>query len=389
MKSKLHRLPRWLRSMSGHWALRPRRGQSIAAMLTRALLITVLIVGVLISTGVSGIQAQTHPRGESPGNAIAVPLISPCAKAPKYEECGTVTGDFRNNWPQEDGRILDTNWFRFSAKAGWTYQIIAPAPEAMAGRVGVGSLSLLDQSGASILASADTARNHFTLVWVAPSSGDYLLRYVITFLESSHADIPLSIHVKAPSGGVHPVVDDPTPSFTPRPITPTTTRGNVPVAFHLELQTAWDPRTSGGNPLAIDLSGSDAETCELDFLVPGQLFLVQQLNEPGKGDLILDEGDRPCVAGSPANSDEHRVLYIPNDGFSGKDSFTYAVTDSDGNVSAPATVVITVIKQENIGDEGGGTCSAPLPLGGKAEPSLFAVLLGVIGLVSVRRRFSR
>jgi len=40
--------------------------------------------------------------------------------------------------------------------------------------------------------------------------------------------------------------------------------------------------------------------------------------------------------------------YTPDAGFSGHDSFTFSLTDTDGNVSAPATVTITVLAHCNV-----------------------------------------
>jgi len=55
-----------------------------------------------------------------------------------------------------------------------------------------------------------------------------------------------------------------------------------------------------------------------------------------------------ALASAPADgtvtvNPDGSFVYTPDAGFSGKDTFTYALTDTDANVSAPAAVTITVL----------------------------------------------
>ena len=65
----------------------------------------------------------------------------------------------------------------------------------------------------------------------------------------------------------------------------------------------------------------------------GDAFTFTIATEPSKGSVGLSE-------------DGVTFLYVPDEGASGEDSFTFTATDTGGNVSAPATVHITIIKQK-------------------------------------------
>jgi hypothetical protein len=84
-------------------------------------------------------------------------------------------------------------------------------------------------------------------------------------------------------------------------------------------------------PVAIMLSGSDGETCELTFAI---------VSNPANGSLS-GLADHACSGGGPF-TDQAAVTYTPANGFAGSDQFTYSVTDGDGE-SAQATVDIDVI----------------------------------------------
>lgn len=92
---------------------------------------------------------------------------------------------------------------------------------------------------------------------------------------------------------------------------------NAPTARALEL------RTYRGIPYQGTLEGSDPRGLDLTFAV------VQQ---PKKGTVELDGAN---------------FVYTPRDNASGADSFTYAVTNSDGAVSLPAAVTITIEKTKS------------------------------------------
>lgn len=88
--------------------------------------------------------------------------------------------------------------------------------------------------------------------------------------------------------------------------------------------------TNEDTTVAIALSGSDAELCELTFSI---------VTGPTHGTLGSITNNA-CVSGSP-NTDSASVTYTPNANFNGSDSFTYKVNDGsvDSNV---ATASITV-----------------------------------------------
>jgi len=99
----------------------------------------------------------------------------------------------------------------------------------------------------------------------------------------------------------------------------------VPTANATSASTAQD------TPVTITVSGTDPETCELSFTV---------VNNPNHGSAGTP-GAVACVPGSP-NSDSATILYTPNSGYTGSDSFTFRVNDGTAN-SAQATVSITVV----------------------------------------------
>ncbi len=88
--------------------------------------------------------------------------------------------------------------------------------------------------------------------------------------------------------------------------------------------------TNEDTAATVDLSGGDAETCELGFAI---------VTPPSHGSLQPIVG-AACVAGSP-NTDTASVIYTPASNYSGTDSFTYKTTDPTLD-SAPATATLTV-----------------------------------------------
>ncbi len=89
--------------------------------------------------------------------------------------------------------------------------------------------------------------------------------------------------------------------------------------------------TSEDTPVAITMSGSDAQQCDLTFSI---------VSGPTNG-VLGSVSNSSCTPGSP-NIDTASVTYTPNLNFNGSDSFTYQVNDGtlDSNI---ATVSITVI----------------------------------------------
>jgi len=82
--------------------------------------------------------------------------------------------------------------------------------------------------------------------------------------------------------------------------------------------------------VSVGLGGTDPETCDLAFVISTQ---------PSHGTLGTTN-DQPCTAGSP-NTDAATVVYTPDAGYSGTDSFEYTVGDGTAT-SAPATVDVTI-----------------------------------------------
>jgi subtilisin len=88
--------------------------------------------------------------------------------------------------------------------------------------------------------------------------------------------------------------------------------------------------TSVNTAVAVTLSGSDAEQCELTFSI---------VTPPTKGSLSTI-GNNACSSGSP-NTDTASVTYTPSVDVSGSDSFTYKVNDGTLD-SGTATVSVTI-----------------------------------------------
>jgi subtilisin family serine protease len=89
--------------------------------------------------------------------------------------------------------------------------------------------------------------------------------------------------------------------------------------------------TAYGKAVAVTLTGSDVETCNLTF----------QIVAPPANGTLTAPSNIACVSLLSPYTDSSKVTYTPAAGFSGPDGFTYRV--SDGTAwSAPAAVSITV-----------------------------------------------
>jgi hypothetical protein len=101
--------------------------------------------------------------------------------------------------------------------------------------------------------------------------------------------------------------------------------GNTPPVTQTQSVT-----TNANTPLTVTLTATDTQQCQLVFNI---------VTGPANGSLGA-LANQPCVAGSP-NSDTATVVYTPNAGYTGSDSFTWRA--SDGQVfSSNASVNITV-----------------------------------------------
>lgn len=96
------------------------------------------------------------------------------------------------------------------------------------------------------------------------------------------------------------------------------TDNSAPIAENLTLKTFQ----------GVGISGSFAATDP-----EGDPLTFQVTDSPARGEIILDDTD-------PA-----AFRYVPFEGKKGKDSFSYVAVDSQGNVSQPASVKITIEKQ--------------------------------------------
>ncbi len=102
-------------------------------------------------------------------------------------------------------------------------------------------------------------------------------------------------------------------------VTQQTSQDNsAPIAEHLTLTTYRDVAIAS-RFAAVDPDG-DAVTFQI-------------VDSPARGQVTVDETDTAAF------------WYTPYEGKKGKDSFTYVAVDSNGNVSEPATVSITIEKQ--------------------------------------------
>ena len=88
--------------------------------------------------------------------------------------------------------------------------------------------------------------------------------------------------------------------------------------------------TDAETPVAIELSATDEQQCELSFAI---------VSGPSNG-AVSPVSNQPCVPGSP-NADSAFVTYTPDAGFAGIDSFAYKANDGQSD-SNPASVTIEV-----------------------------------------------
>jgi glucose/arabinose dehydrogenase len=106
----------------------------------------------------------------------------------------------------------------------------------------------------------------------------------------------------------------------------------IPSTNDVPVANAGTAGTASGVPVAITLTGSDVETCDLTFNAPATTVAGGTLGPPGP---------RACGSGSP-NTDSASITYTPpGGGFTGPDSFAFTVHDGT-DPSTPRTISITV-----------------------------------------------
>lgn len=98
---------------------------------------------------------------------------------------------------------------------------------------------------------------------------------------------------------------------------PATAEEGAPIARELEIATYRDI------PYQAQFLSTDEEGDEVTYAI---------VTEPKKGTVVIDGAN---------------FTYTPNPGKTGTDSFTYAATDSEGHISLPATVTVTISKTKS------------------------------------------
>lgn len=98
---------------------------------------------------------------------------------------------------------------------------------------------------------------------------------------------------------------------------PVCAEAGAPIAENMKLSTYRGVSMEG------QLKATDPE---------GDVLTYQLTTPPAKGDVLIEE--------------DGSFIYTPREGKRGKDYFGYTATDTNGNVSQEATVIITLMKQE-------------------------------------------
>ncbi len=112
------------------------------------------------------------------------------------------------------------------------------------------------------------------------------------------------------------------------------------LAASLSLAAPLSAMAAGNNaPVAVD----DTFTVpNHTFYIPWKDVLVND-NDADVGVLTLSLKSVPKHGIAQAGAAGGAIQYVPIMNYTGLDSFTYVLTDQDGNVSAPATIQLTVV----------------------------------------------
>ncbi|MBW2738727.1 MAG: cadherin-like domain-containing protein, partial [Deltaproteobacteria bacterium] len=74
---------------------------------------------------------------------------------------------------------------------------------------------------------------------------------------------------------------------------------------------------------------------DLDYVFDGDPLTITEMSDPDNGTVTIDDN------GTPLDPTDDVILYTPNFGYIGDDSFTYDISDGNGGI-ATGTVDITV-----------------------------------------------
>ena len=134
--------------------------------------------------------------------------------------------------------------------------------------------------------------------------------------------------------------------------------GCAGVAFNVTLGSIVDSTVNGSPEVFVaDVSGTVTAMNQSYTAAEGTPITEPSASlELGSSDTDPNPSAQCCDAAlvtAPANgtvvvNPDGGFTYTPDAGFSGHDSFTFTLTDTDGNVSAPATVTIPVLANCNV-----------------------------------------
>jgi len=88
-------------------------------------------------------------------------------------------------------------------------------------------------------------------------------------------------------------------------------------------------------PVTIEVLGNDTHP------TPGEALDITAFTQPANGTVTLDDN------GTPDDPSDDTLVYTPNPGFSGNDTFMYTITDTTGD-TASAAVTITVVAAPDV-----------------------------------------
>ncbi len=123
----------------------------------------------------------------------------------------------------------------------------------------------------------------------------------------------------------------------------TTTFGSDPVVEPVKPEAVNDSETTAINtPVTIDVLGNDTSNSGSNQLT------ITSVGNPANGTAEIVNG---------------QIVYTPNDGFVGKDTFTYTITDSNGlTETATVSVVVEGDKPEAVNDSDSTSLNTPVTL---------------------------